>query len=211
MKSLTYFFLFMAGLAVVLTGCSEPTTPVTEQRDKDIPSAASLLPLATGCPVAGSVLGEGRYFVSQSGSNLGMAYSVKFAVAALKFEDGGCVGQYVMIWLDENNKTTVRILGKITDIKFFGNVAMLAGEVQNDILVDFFGKQTWRQIMVVTDNRGRKSDRMSNPWVTSDGVWPGEFATFWGYTAEEFLVQMPINLGGTGADYPLAQGQIKVK
>ena len=115
-----------------------------------------------------------------------------------------------MDYLDAHNRVTLRIYGTIKGIKFYGNVAMLWGEVQSEFYVDIFGPQVWKQIMIVTDNgEGKKTvpDRVSNPWLTNDVWWPGEFDLFWGYTAEQFLVEMPINLGGTGSDYPLDSGE----
>ena len=80
-----------------------------------------------------------------------------------------------------------------------------------------FGKATWKQTFVVTENgKGKKSvpDRMSNPWLTSDdvlgGAWKGEFDTFWALNAEDFLASIPGSLG-TECDYPLTRGNIHVR
>ena len=214
MKTLSFVLLLMASLVFVLLGCSDNSEPITGPNDQALPMSLTATPLAKGGDVVGSVSGQGRYFVSISGANAGNLVAARLALSGVKLADGSCSGKYEMDYLDAHNRVTLRIYGTIKGIKFYGNVAMLWGEVQSEFYVDIFGPQVWKQIMIVTDNgEGKKTvpDRVSNPWLTNDVWWPGEFDLFWGYTAEQFLVEMPINLGGTGSDYPLIQGNFQVK
>ena len=118
-----------------------------------------------------------------------------------------------MDYLDSHNKVVLRIKGIIREIKFYGNVAMLWGDVQSEFYVDLFGPQVWRQIIVVTDNGQGKNavpDRASNPWLTTDGIWDGEFNQYWPLDVHDFLATIPGGLG-TESDYPLASGNFQVK
>jgi hypothetical protein len=213
MKILSLVLLLMAGLAFVLPGCTDSPSPIEASTDQALSTGTSPSALAKGNGVAGSAIGEGHYFVSLSGANSGNLVAVRVAFTAIKHKNGTCTGQYEMFYLDANNKATLRIKGIVKGIKFYENVAMFYGEVQTAFYVDVYGKQAWRQIFVVTDNGKRKSgvpDRISNPWLTTDGVWPGEFDLFWGYTAEKFLEEMPANIGITEADYPITKGDVRV-
>ena len=213
MKILSLALLLTVCLAFMLAGCTDSSSPVETPIDQGPSTSSSPTVLDKGNGVAGSAIGEGHYFVSISGANSGNLVAVRVAFTAIKHKNGKCTGQYEMFYLDANNKATLRIKGIVKGIKFYGNVAMFYGEVQTDFYVDVFGKQAWRQIFVVTDNGKRKHgvpDRISNPWLTTDGVWPGEFDQFWGYNAEKFLEEMPANIGITEADYPLTKGDVRV-
>lgn len=211
MKILSVVLLLMACLAFVLMGCSDNPGSLVTPSDQTLATAASPGSLAKGGAIVGSVHGEGFYDVDLSGTNSGFLASVRVEFVALKHSDGTCRGEYVMFYLDADGKVTYRIKGIVKGVKFYGNVAMFYGEVQSEFFVDMFGKQDWRQIFVVTDNdESGAPDRISNPWLTTDGVWPGEFDLFWSYTAEKFLEEMPANIGISQADYPLTKGDVRV-
>ena len=120
-----------------------------------LPTSPTPTAFAKAGSVGGSVSGEGRYFVSQSGANLGALYAATLVLSGVKSEDGICSGKYEMDYLDSHNKVVLRIKGTIREIKFYGNVAMLWGDVHSDFYVDIFGPQVWRQIIVVTTTGGR--------------------------------------------------------
>lgn len=189
MKIQSLVLLLMASLAFVLLGCSDNSAPIVAPTDEALSTSSSPAALAKGCVVVGSVVGDGVYSVSQSGANSGALVAAKVTFAAVKFNNGKCEDRYEMDYLDSRNKVTLRIKGTIEGIKFYGNVAMFWGKVKTEFYVDMFGPAKWRQIFVVTDNgKGKKAvpDRISNPWLTTDNVWPGEFDLFWGYSAETF-------------------------
>jgi hypothetical protein len=213
MKTLSLTLLLMASMAFVLAGCSDNTVPIAGPTDQGFSTSPTPTAFAKGGAVGGSVSGEGRYFVSQSGANLGALYAARLVLSGVKSKDGTCSGKYEMDCLDSHNKVVNRIKGTIGEIKFYGNVAMLWGDVLSDFYVDVFGPQVWRQIMVVTDNGQGKNavpDRAANPWLTTDGVWPGEFNQYWHLNAQDFLATIPGSLG-TDADYPLTSGNFQVK
>jgi hypothetical protein len=212
MKILPLVLLLMASMAFVLVGCSDNSAPLVAPTEQALSTPTSSATLGKGCAVAGSVVGKGRCSVSGTGANAGFLDAVTFAFDATEYKNGTCRGEYEMDYLLDNRVTLV-IKGKIKGIKFYGNVAMFWGEVQTPFLIDIFGKQLWRQIFVVTDNGKHKRgipDRMSNPALTTDGVWPGEFNTLWALNAEDFLASLPASMG-TGSDYPLTRGDIQVK
>jgi hypothetical protein len=213
MKVVSLALLLTASVAFVLLGCSDNSSPTAGPTDKALSPSSTSTGLAKSGAVGGSVSGEGRYFVSQSGANLGALYAARMVLSGVKSKDGNCSGKYEMDYLDFHNKVVNRIKGVIREIKFYGKVAMLWGDVQTDFYVDVFGPQVWRQIIVVTENGHGKSallDRASNPWLTTDGIWPGEFDTFWALNAQDFLASIPASLG-TEADYPLISGNFEVK
>jgi hypothetical protein len=213
MKILSCSLPLLAMFACVMLGCSDNSAPITGPTDQALSTLPPLKALAKGCSVGGSVSGEGRYFVSQSGANAGFLSAVRLVLSGVRSENGTCCGKYEMDYLDSHNRVVNRIKGTIGEIKFYGNVAMLRGDVKSDFYVDLFGPQVWRQIIVVPDNgqgNNAVSDRASNPWLTTDGIWPGEFDQFWALDAEDFLASIPGSLG-TDSDYPLTSGNFQVK
>ena len=210
MKVLSLALLLMASVAFVLLGCSDNSGPVGAPTDQALSTGASSGALAKGCVVVGSVVGAGTFATPDPSTFFS---SVKFEFTAMKYSDGTCRGEFAMTLVGLGEGKGTKIYGNVKGIKFYGNVAMFWGELRSEFLVDVFGKASWRQIFVVTDNgQGKKRvpDRMSNPWLTSEELSPpGEFETYWAKSAEDFLASISSDLG-TPPDYPLARGNIQV-
>jgi hypothetical protein len=209
MKTFPFILLLMASLALVLAGCSDNSTPVAVPRDEAI-ALSPASNFAKASPVIGSAVGGG--VMNTPDPSTGYP-AVKFGFTALKYEDGTAGGQVELDLVGLDKSIVKKIHGTVKGIKFYGNVAMFWAELRTEFAVIFYGPATWRQIFVVTDNGEGSNcppDRMSNPWLTSEDVWPGEFETYWALSAEDFLASIPGSIGSP-PDYPLASGNILVR
>lgn len=199
MKTL-FAFVLLAFLGLAILSCSEKTDQIvaivekvsTVSLDKQVHSATgggvvnTLDPAIGNCPVS-------------------------LSFSAIQNQDGTATGSYEMHYKLYNEKD-IKIHGVVKGIKFYENVAMFWGEVTTEFLPEL--SSNWKQIFVVTDNgEGNSSipDRMSNPVLTTDDVWPGEFDYMWAMTPEEFLDynQSIMSLGA--GDYPLVTGNVQVR
>jgi hypothetical protein len=209
MKQFCCALLMMASMALVLAGCSESSNvPVLPDDQALVPSQAPALSKVAA--VVGSAVGGGHIETADPSTDFS---AVKIGFTALKYADGSYGGQVELDMVNLDKSVVKKIHGPVKGVKFYGNVAMFWAELRTEFAVDFFGKASWREIFVVTDNGEGKSaapDRMSNPWLTSEEVWPGEFETFWAMDAAAFLASIPGSLG-TPPDYPLATGNIQVR
>jgi hypothetical protein len=209
MKTLYIALLLTASLAFVIVGCTDTSNaPLISDGQFVTPGLAQ--PLAKAAPVVGSAVGGGLIQTSDPSTDF---TAVKFGFTALKYADGTCGGQVEVDQVNLDKSISKKIHGPVKGVKFYGNVAMFWAELRTEFAVDYFGPATWRYIFVVTDNgEGNNSipDRLSNPWLTSEQVWPGEFDSYWTMTAEQFLAAIPGSIG-TPADYPLQSGNIQVR
>lgn len=214
MKAFLFAVLLMATMGFVLLGCSDNSTPLVSPNDAVVSSATTAPSLAKGCAGVGSATGGGEF--KAPGGAVTMFSSVKFAFTAWKHKGGASGGEVEMNLVGMDRSLGGKFHAKVKDAKFHGNVAMFWAELKTQIFAPFFPdfpNATWKTIIVVTDNgEGKKAirDRMSNPWFTSEEIFPGEFDQYWAMSAEEFLASIPTSIG-TPSDYPLARGNIEVR
>ena len=206
MKIFACTLLLMSSVGFVLMGCSDKSDALVSPGELQPVTSPDIVGLLKGNDVTPLASGSGMIACPWS------PY-VRFEFAVIRHKDGTIGGRYQMAYLDAQKNPMQEFGGAIKGAKWSGNLFMFYADVDGALFVDYYGYHLgWKQIFVVSDNgEGMKAqaDRMSNPWLTTDEIWPGEFPGYWAMEPAAFLASIPPEWGGP--DYPLVSGNIQVR
>ncbi|MDH3253066.1 MAG: hypothetical protein OEM41_09765 [Ignavibacteria bacterium] len=180
MKTISCALLLMAGLAFVVVGCSDNSTPIAGQALSTAASSGSL--------AKGGILNSATGSAHWKSIPLSLQSNVRWSFSAIRHADGSVSGEVQ----DKDEGPTFSFHGKVTDLKVQGNIARLEfvftrGTYFGVPLADFYGgdlSNVFAWVVVVDNGEGNNA---SGPDYASGILWgdDAELQSILGTSVEE--------------------------